>query len=85
MRQARNNPDAGRRKLTAKNIASLDALGFNRSVRASEKSFERRIEDLQVYKERHGHTTVKRSEDKSLYDFCSHMRQARNNPAKSPV
>ena len=47
------------------------------------KSFEQRIADLKAYKEKNGHIKVKRSEDKSLYDFCRDMRQARNNPEKS--
>ena len=41
------------------------------------------LDDLRAYKEKNGHVIVKRSEDKSLYGFCSNMRQARNNPDKS--
>ena len=47
------------------------------------KTFEQRIEDLEAYKEKHGHVNVSQKEDKSLYDFCRNMRQARNNPVKS--
>jgi hypothetical protein len=32
IRYARNNPDAGRRKLTVEDMASLDALGFEWTV-----------------------------------------------------
>ena len=46
-------------------------------------SFEQRIEDLEAYKEKRGHVNVKQSEDKRLYNFCNHMRRARNNPEKS--
>ena len=49
------------------------------------KSFEQRIEDLRAYKEKHGHTNVRGSEDMSLHDFCGKMRHARNNPGKSDM
>ena len=55
-------------------IAKLDALGFNWAV-TEPKSFEQRIEDLRVYKEKHGHVKVKKSDDSSLYQFCSDVRQ----------
>ena len=48
---ARSNPEAGRRNLTTKDIASLDALGFDWSVRPREpgsKTFEQRMDDLQA-------------------------------------
>ena len=41
------------------------------------KLFDQRVADLQAYKEKHGHANVKKSDDKSLYDFCKHMRRAR--------
>ena len=87
---ARSNPEAGRRNLTTKDIASLDALGFDWSVRSREqgskkgsKTFEQRMDDLQAYKEKHRHTNVKKNENKCLYQFCVDMRHARNNPEKS--
>ena len=83
MRHARNNPEKSDMTLSDKQIASLDALGFDWSER--NKSFEQRIEDLRAYKEEHGHIRVKRSEDKSLYDFCNHMRRARKDPEKSSM
>ena len=64
-------------------IASLDALRFEWCMNNDTKSFEQRIADLKAYKEEHGHTNVKGREDRSLYDFCRNMRQARNNPEKS--
>ena len=87
MRKARKNPEAGRRKLTTKDIASLDAVGFVWTVKeqAAKKSFEQRIADLKAYKEKHGHVNVKQSEDKSLYKFCNDMRRARNHPEKSTM
>ena len=85
MRHARNNPEKSTMTLTDERIASLNALGFEWAVieRKAIKSFEQRIEDLLAYKEKNGHVNVKGSEDRSLYSFCNHMRQARNNPEKS--
>ena len=88
MRYTHDNP---KKKTTTiidnERIASLNALGFDWSVRlreqtAAQKSFEQRIADLKAYKEKHGHVNVKLSDDKSLYGFCSQMRRARNNPGK---
>ena len=45
-------------------------------------SFEQQIADLRSYKAKHGHVNVKKSEDKSLYQFCFLTRQARNHPEK---
>ena len=87
MRKARNNPEKSSTLVNEERIASLDALGFDWKVReyAAMKSFEQRIADLQVYKEKNGHVNAKEKEDKSLYDFCRHMRQARKNPGKSAM
>ena len=89
MRHAHNNPGKSTVALTDDRIASLDALGFDWSVRpreqAAKKSFEQRIEDLQAYKEKHGHLNVKHNDDKSLHHFCKNMRHAQNNPEKSTV
>ena len=49
------------------------------------KSFAQRIEDLRNYKEKHGHVKVKQKEDRSLYQFCNNIRQARNYPEKSAL
>ena len=87
MRKARNNPEKSTTLVNEERIASLDALGFEWTAReyAAMKSFEQRIADLQVYKEKNGHVNAKEKEDKSLYDFCRHMRQARKNPGKSAM
>ena len=44
-----------------------------------QKSFIQQWDDLKAYQNKHGHVNVKASEDKSLFDFCSRMRHARNN------
>ena len=49
------------------------------------KSFSQRMDDLRAYKEKHGHINVKEKEDKSLCQFCRHMRHARKHPEKSTV
>ena len=81
MRQARKTPEKSVRALTDDRIASLSALGFEWN--RNRKSFAQRIEDLQAYKEKHGHVNVKKKDDKSLNEFCIQMRYARNNPEKS--
>ena len=84
MKHARKNPETSTRELTDDRIASLEALGFDWSIKeqAAKKSFEQRIADLKAYKKKHGHVKVKRSEDKSLSDFCYNVRYARINPEK---
>ena len=62
-------------------------MGFEWTVReyAAKKTFAQRILDLQAYKEKHVHVNVKKSDDKSLYGFCSNMRRARKHLEKSNV
>ena len=81
IRYARNNPEKSSVVLTDDRIASLDALGFEWTVR--KQSFEQRIAEIQAYNEKHGHIHVKKRENKSLYKFCFEMRRARNNPGTS--
>ena len=82
MRHARNNPEKSKALINDDRISSLDALGFDWAVKeqGAKKLFDQRVDDLRVYKEEHGHVNVKHREDKSLYDFCGHIRRARNNP-----
>ena len=47
------------------------------------KSFEERIEDLQSFKEKHGHVRVTVTHDKSLGAFCKNMRTARHETGTS--
>ena len=84
MRRARKHPEKSTTLINEERIASLDALGFDWAVKEHiVKSFEQRIEDLRAYKEKHGHINVRKSDDKSMYDFCMKMRQARKHPEKS--
>ena len=74
MRYARKHPEKADRIINDDRIASLNALGFDWTVKeqVAKKSFEQRMEDLRLYKEKHRHINVKKSEDRSLYrDFCS--------------
>ena len=75
----RKHPESSsRRKLTEEDIASLDALGFEWAPQSKMiKPFEERVEELAAYKAKHGHPKVKKSEDKSLYEFCHTVREAR--------
>ena len=87
IRKARNTPEKRRKvALTDGRIASLDALGFDwKATReyAAKKSFAQRVDELRAYKEKYGHIYVKKSDDKSLYNFVRNMRQALKNPGKS--
>lgn len=75
-------------KLTRDRIAQLDALGFDWTQKRSnpksvtKKTFADRIHDLQAYKHEHGHLNVKRTDDKSLADFCANIRQSVKNQGK---
>jgi hypothetical protein len=83
MRQARRDMISGkgtRRKLTEDRIAALDAIGFDWEVGASSsvyKDFFSRVDELRVYKEKHGHLNIRQKEDRSLYGFCVNVRKAR--------
>jgi len=41
------------------------------------KTFEERLEELNLFKAKHGHVRVTLKQDKSLAAFCFHMRYAR--------
>jgi len=46
-------------------------------ARQKQKDFFDHVDELKAYKEEHGHLKLKVKEDKSLYNFCRHMREAR--------
>ena len=77
-RYTHNNPGkCKRKKLTIENIARLDALGFNWMLKEYVmRSFDERIEDLEKYKRTHGHLSLKKHEDSSLYQFCAGVRHS---------
>ena len=52
-------------------------MGFNwTSQEYVTRSFDERIEDLKEYKRTHGHLSLKKHEDKSLYQFCADVRHS---------
>jgi hypothetical protein len=65
-------------RLDDKQIAALDAIGFNWNSGPSStvrKSFLR-VEELRAYKEKQGHLNVRCEEDSSLSDFCDNVRRS---------
>jgi hypothetical protein len=78
VRHAHNNPGKSKRKkLTIENIVRLDALGFNWMLQEYvTRLFDERIDDLEKYKQTHGHLSLKRLEDISLYQFCAGVRHS---------
>jgi hypothetical protein len=76
VRYAHKNPGKGF-KLTDERIATFDAMGFNwTSKEYVTRSFDERIDDLEEYKQTHGHVNVKQHEDSSLYQFCVGVRHS---------
>ena len=80
MREARRNPESGRMTITEERIKALNDLGF-KWKNALKQSFEERVEQLEAFKEVHGHLRVVNAVDKNLAAFCNSMREARRNPA----
>ena len=81
-RYSRKNPGKGV-KMTDERIAAFDALGFIwTSKEYVTRSFDERINDLEEYKQTHGHVNVKRNEDSSLYQFCAAVRHSLKQPEK---
>ena len=52
-------------------------------ARGKYKTFDERMEDLNQFKETHGHANVSIREDRSISQFCTKARYARKNPGKS--
>ena len=62
------------------NASHLEGGRQKRSIRSNNplnKSFEERLEELKVFREKHGHVRVTAKRGKSLAKFCTHMRSAR--------
>jgi hypothetical protein len=78
-------------KLTADRIAALDAIGFDWKIgtkpRGREKTinFQDRVKALSEYKKKNGHLNVSLADNKSLKDWCSNIRNARNKPAEGKL
>jgi hypothetical protein len=77
-RCTQKNPGKSKRKqLTNEEIAAFDALDFDWTTQEYvTRSFDERIDDLEAYKQTHGHLSVKRDEDNSLYQFCLDVRHS---------
>ena len=56
-------------------IKALDELGLEWDVKYT--WFEKRIEELNAFKSKHGHVRVTLKQDKSLGTFCNDIRSAR--------
>jgi len=82
MRNSRNEIEGSDKSLSDEMIKALDNLGFDwdMSKAGPPESFESRIEQLQAFKEQHGHLKVTDKLDKSLSRFCVCTRTARRNP-----
>ena len=82
MRGTRKNPGKGM-LLTDERTAAFDAIGFIwTSQEYVTRSFDERIEDLEEYKQTHGHVNVKAHEDNSLGQFCANVRYSRKKVVK---
>jgi hypothetical protein len=74
-RYAHNNPGKGT-KLTDERISAFNAMDFNwTSQEYVTRSFDERIDDLEKYKRTHGHLSVNRHKDSSLYQLVLLRRQ----------
>ena len=75
-RHARKNRGKSKSKqLTNEQIAAFDALDFDWTTQEYvTRSFDERINDLEEYKQKHGHINVNRQKGSSLYQFCADVR-----------
>jgi hypothetical protein len=66
-----------RMQLTDERITAFDATGFNwTSQEYVTRSFDERINDLEYYKQTHGHVNVKTYEENCLGQFCANVGYA---------
>ena len=70
----------GTYRLDETRIAALDAIGFEWEAGAvKDANFFDRVNELKVFKERHGHLNIRKKEDRSLYGFCNNLRGTRRD------
>ena len=76
VRQARIGK--GTYRLDDGRVSALDAIGFdwNPGISKDDKFFAQ-VDELKIYKQKHGHLTVRQKEDRSLYDFCCRLKRSR--------
>ena len=77
MRAARRGTRTKGAVITEDRFKALDELGFYWGGKTKNKSFEERIEELKVFKAKHGHVRPTAKHGKSLAMFCKDMRAAR--------
>jgi hypothetical protein len=53
--------------------------------RNSRVSFQDRVAALREYKEKNGHLSVSKKDDKNLYKWCANIRDARNKPGEGKL
>ena len=82
MRAARRGTKPGK-VITENRIKALDELGFTWEDKL--KSFEKRVEELKAFKEKHGHVRVTGKHDKSLHRFCADVKSARRGTKPGKV
>lgn len=76
----RRHPKKKKSRLTSEDILSLNALGFNWNP--TYIKFEERLEELRLYKKKHGHIKVEGGRGRkysSLANFCHTVRNAESN------
>lgn len=82
VRNSFRNPGNVGIKLTQERIKSLDVIGFdwNPSNHRRSVKFDERIEQLALFKSKHGHINVKVSDDKGLHTFCNNTKSSLRKP-----
>jgi len=74
-------------KLTTDGIAALDAIGFDWNPIGGQggNNFQDRVVALREYKEKNGHLSVSKKDDKSLYNWCQNIRNARSKSGEGTM
>jgi hypothetical protein len=79
-RHARKNIGKSKKKqLTNKHIAAFYAIGFNWTMQEYvTRSFDKRIDDLEEYKQTHGHVNMNRHEDSGREEHIIKLKTTTN-------
>jgi len=78
IRKARRNPERAIR-ITEQRIEALDAIGFEWDPKPTQGdiNFWGHVQQLKVFRKKHGHSLVTHKHDKKLAVFCNNLRVAR--------